>query len=113
MNKRGKWEVTIWFRGDGKERPFRQRTKRCPKCKGSGDGSGCHEQGGWISGLCPECNGHGFWSTNSEPVPGSRWRKTKRAEKAVRRNRDDGFGGLKSSTMFTDPELTEAAEAYQ
>lgn len=33
----------------------------CPVCQGRGSGSGCLEQGGWIHGMCPNCDGHGHW----------------------------------------------------
>jgi len=30
----------------------------CSECEGTGKGEGCMEQGGYVSGLCPECCGH-------------------------------------------------------
>ena len=37
---------------------------KCPLCNGTGKGVGCWEQGGRISGLCPECEGYGKWICN-------------------------------------------------
>jgi hypothetical protein len=101
---KGGWKIEVNYRADGSERQYRSRWVPCRHCRATGIGSGCHEQGGWISGLCPECCGHKGWMSNSEPVPGSRWRKTPRAAKAV--DRYSGPGGIEAASRFTDPLLS-------
>lgn len=99
MRRYGRWEIRVWFRADGRERPHRTRSVRCHICGGRG----------WVRVSerghvqCEECEGYGGWTSNLEVVPGSRWRKTNRAEEAVRRY--SAPGGLGKMTMFTDPAL--------
>jgi hypothetical protein len=62
----GSWEQARW-------RETITYKSICKTCRGSGTGSGCHEQGGWTMGLCPTCCGYGYSYSNAKPR--GRWKK--------------------------------------